>query len=391
MARNIITGIDIGTYNIKVVVAEYETKDSKLPSIIGSGFSESRGLRYGYIININDVKSSLKKAIEQAEKTSKVKIKKAYISTGGISLDSLVSNGSTMISRGDSEITDMDIDKAIESSEKNIPHQEITNKKIIHTIPLSYKIDGKTVLGRPVGMKGIKFEVSTLFVTCLDQHYQDLLQAVQETGIEVENVIAAPIAASLVALSRAQKIAGVVLANIGSETVSIIVYDNNIPISVKVFPIGSTHITNDIALGLKIPLEEAEKIKLGALTRTDFSKRKLDEIIIARLTDMFEMIDSHLKKIHRNGLLPAGIIITGGGSGISTTEDLARATLKLPSKIAQIKYPTDSKIQIKDSYWTVAYGLCVLGFTDEEESSIGIRIAKNTKNNLISWIKQILP
>ncbi|MEK7182279.1 MAG: cell division protein FtsA [Patescibacteria group bacterium] len=390
MSRNIITGIDIGTYNIKVVVAEYEKKDSKLPSIIGLGFSESRGLRYGYIININDVKSSLRKAVDQAEKSSKVKIKKAYISTGGISLDSLVSNGSAMISRGDSEITDMDIDKAIESSEKNIPHQEITNKKIIHTIPLSYKIDGKTVLGRPIGMKGIKFEVSTLFVTCLDQHFQDLVQAVEESGIEVEDVVAAPIAASLVAISRAQKIAGVVLANIGSETVSIIVYDNNIPISIKIFPIGSTHITNDIALGLKIPLEEAEKIKLGALTRTDFSKRKLDEIIMARLTDIFEMIDSHLKKIHRNGLLPAGIIITGGGSGISTTEDLAKATLKLPSKIAQIKYPADSKIQIKDSYWTVAYGLCVLGFTDEGES-VGIRIAKNTKNNLISWIKQILP
>ena len=174
-------------------------------------------------------------------------------------MDSLVSNGSAMISRGDSEITDMDIDKAIESSEKNIPHQEITNKKIIHTIPLSYKIDGKTVLGRPIGMKGIKFEVSTLFVTCLDQHFQDLVQAVEESGIEVEDVVAAPIAASLVAISRAQKIAGVVLANIGSETVSIIVYDNNIPISIKIFPIGSTHITNDIALGLKIPLEEAEK------------------------------------------------------------------------------------------------------------------------------------
>ncbi|MBU3968712.1 cell division protein FtsA [Patescibacteria group bacterium] len=390
MSRNIITGIDIGTYNIKVVIAEYEKRGSKLPSIIGFGFSESRGLRYGYIINTNDVKSSLKKAIDQAERSSKVKIKKAYISTGGISLDSLISSGSTIISRGDNEITDMDIDRAIESSEKNIPQQEITNKKIIHTIPLSYKIDGKTILGRPVGMSGIKFEVNTLFVTCLDQHFQDLVQAVEEIGVEVEDVVAAPIAASLVAISRAQKIAGVVLANIGSETVSIIVYDNNIPISIKVFPIGSTNITNDIALGLKIPLEEAEKIKLGALTRTNFLKKKLDEIIMARLTDMFEMIDSHLKKIHKNGLLPAGIIITGGGSGISTIEDLAKATLKLPSKIAQVKYPMDSKIQIKDSSWTVAYGLCVLGFTDEEES-VGIRIAKNTKNNLISWIKQILP
>lgn len=390
MSRNIITGIDIGTYNIKVIVAEHEKDSKKLPSIIGVGFSESRGLRYGYIINTSDVISSLKKAIEQAERTSKVKIKKAYVSMGGISLDSVVSNGSTIISRGDNEITETDIEKAVESSENNIPQQEMVNKKVIHTIPLSYKIDGKMVLGRPLGMKGIKFEVNTLFVTCLEQHMQDLVQAIEETGIEVEEIIAAPVAASLIAISRAQKIAGVVLANIGSETVSIIIYDNNIPISIKVFPIGSTDITHDIALGLKIPLEEAEKIKLGAITRTDYSKKKLDEIIIARLTDIFEIIDSHLKKIHRNGLLPAGIVITGGGSGISTIEDLAKATLKLPSKIAQVRYPGDSKIQIKDSSWSVAYGLCVLGLTDEGES-IGIRLAKNTKNSFMSWIKQFYP
>ncbi|MFA5838615.1 MAG: cell division protein FtsA [Candidatus Paceibacterota bacterium] len=390
MSRNIITGIDIGTYNIKVIVAEHEKDDKKLPSIIGVGFSESRGLRYGYIINTSDVMASLKKAIEQAERTSKVKIKKAYVSMGGISLDSVVSSGSTIISRGDNEITETDIEKAVESSENNIPQQEMVNKKVIHTIPLSYKIDGKTVLGRPLGMKGIKFEVNTLFVTCLEQHMQDLVQAIEETGIEVEEIIAAPVAASLIAISRAQKIAGVVLANIGSETVSIIIYDNNIPISVKVFPIGSTDITHDIALGLKIPLEEAEKIKLGAITRTDYSKKKLDEIIVARLTDIFEIIDSHLKKIHRNGLLPAGIVITGGGSGISTIEDLAKATLKLPSKIAQVRYPGDSKIQIKDSSWSVAYGLCVLGLTNEGES-IGIRLAKNTKNSFMSWIKQFYP
>jgi len=390
MSRNVTIGIDIGTYNIKVVVSEYEKEDKKMPSIIGTGFSESRGLRYGYIMNSNDVATSLKKAVEQAEKTSKVKIKKAFLSLGGISLDSMVSTGSTIITRGDYEITDLDIDKAIDSSEDNIPQQELTNKKILHRVPISYKIDGKVVLGRPLGMKGIKFEVNTLFVTCLEQHFQDLVQVVEETGIEVEDVVASPMVASLVVLSRAQKIAGVVMANIGSETVSVIVYDNNIPVSLKVFPIGSMDITKDIALGLKISLEEAEKIKLGTITGADFSKKKLDEIIVARLTDIFEIIDSHLKKIHKNGLLPAGIVITGGGSGISTIEDLAKATLKLPSKVAQIKFPLDSKIQIKDSSWSVAYGLCVLGFSDEGES-IGVRLAKNTGNSLMSWIKKVLP
>ena len=142
--------------------------------------------------------------------------------------------------------------------------------------------------------------------------------------------MASPLAGSLVMLSKAQKRAGCVLANIGAETVSIVVFENNTPVSLKVFPIGSSDITNDIALGLKIPLEEAEKIKRGGMSDAAYSKRKLDEIISSRLTDIFELIDAHLKKHNRDGLLPAGIIITGGGSSITSVQDLARAALRLP-------------------------------------------------------------
>jgi len=276
MAKNISVGIDIGTYQVKVAVAE-RSKENPHPKIIGKGYAESKGLRYGYIINSADVTRSLNKAIEQAEKASGIKIKEAFVSIGGVSLDAIGSHGYTIISRGDNEITELDVEKAMDASEEAIPKQSVVNKKILTAIPLSYSIDGREVLGRPVGMKGIKFEVDTLFIACLEQHLNDLVQAVEDAGVRVQDVVASPLAASLVTLTKAQKIAGVVLANIGSETVSIVVFENNIPISLKVFPIGSTSITNDIALGLKVPLEEAEQIKLGGITGTDFSKKKLSQ------------------------------------------------------------------------------------------------------------------
>lgn len=389
MARHISTGIDIGTYHIKVVIAE-RTRESRTPVIIGTGYAESKGMRYGYIINSTDVTRALQKALDEAEKQAGVKIRKAYVSLGGISIESMIASGSTIVSRGDNTIGEIDLNRASEESERSIPESDVINRKILHAIPLSYIIDKKKILGRPLGMKGVKLEVSTLFITCLEQHLNDLIEAVEAAGVHVEDVVAAPLAASIVTLTKAQKIAGCVLANIGSETVSIVVYENNIPISLAVFPIGSNDITNDIALGLQVPLEEAEQIKLGGLTATHVPRRKLEEIIIARLTDIFEIIESHLTKIGKAGLLPAGIIITGGGSGVATVEDLAKATLKLPSKIAELQVKSGKNGRIRDASWSVAYGLSILGLIDEEES-VGIKIAKTTKKNLVSWVKQFLP
>ncbi len=385
MSKIISVGIDIGTHQVKVAVAELlKEKNKNIPRIIGRGISESKGLRHGYIVNQPDVTKSLEKAMNQAERSSGIKIKKAYISIGGISLEGVISEGSTIVSKGDFEITDLDVQKAVNISENNI---QLLNKKIIHTIPIEYKIDDKKVLGRPIGIKGKKLEVKTLFITYLKQHLDDLIQAIEEMGVEVEDVIAAPIASSLVTLNKSQKIAGCVLANLGSETVSIIVFENNIPISLEVFPIGSTNITNDIALGLKIPLEEAEKIKIGTVNNASYPKKKLDEIILARLADIFELIEVHLKKIERNGLLPAGIILTGGGSGVTTIEDLAKAFLKLPSKIASVNFINNASNKIKDSTWSVAYGLCVFGLTSEEDSSI-TKITKNIKRKIMGVLKQ---
>jgi cell division protein FtsA len=395
--REIVTGIDIGTYTVRVVVAERE-KEMPLPRIIGTGMSESRGLRHGYIVNIADTTKSIKAAVLKAEKTAGVKIRRAFISAGGIGLDGFSTIGTAMISRADGEITDLDIKKAIESAEAET--RELQNKRVIHRIPVSYRLDGKEVLGKPQRMKGVKLEVKLLLITALSQHINDTILAVEEAGIEVENVFASPLAAGYVAITRQQKTAGCVLANIGAETVSIVVFENNIPVSLKVFPIGSTDITNDIALGLRVSLDEAESIKIGKTGDSRFPKKKIDDIVSARLSDIFDLINAHLVQIGRNELLPAGVIITGGGSGLSSIADLARNSLHLPSRIGYPSLGSDLQKQNGDSHikgemvnipaWTVAYGLCILGFSSEKETD-GLPSLKNIKNALCDFFKQFLP
>jgi cell division protein FtsA len=153
MARNIAVGIDIGTYQIKVVVAELG-KEKTTPHIIGMGFAESKGLRHGYIVNATDAIKSIKTAITQAEKIAKVPIKHAHISVGGIGLSSITASGTAVITKADLEITDLDIKKAIDISKNEIPQSASVNRRILHTIPLGFKVDGQAVFGKFHGMKG---------------------------------------------------------------------------------------------------------------------------------------------------------------------------------------------------------------------------------------------
>ncbi|OGZ07914.1 MAG: cell division protein FtsA [Candidatus Lloydbacteria bacterium RIFCSPHIGHO2_02_FULL_54_17] len=391
-SKRIITGVDIGTNTVRVVITEY-TGTLGLPHILGVGKAESRGLRHGYITNIADTVRSVRAAVEEAEKTSGIRIREAYLSVGGVGLEGVQTTGAAIISRADSEIGDNDVERAHRACEQNLTNS--ANKKILHTIPVEYTIDGKRVYGRPSGMRGLKLEAKCLIITCLDQHLNDMIRAVEEAGIEPIDACASPIAASFVALTKAQKMAGCILANIGAETLSIVVYEEGIPVSLEVFPIGSTDITNDIALGLKIPLEEAEAIKLGHGGH-QFPKRKLNDIILSRLEDMFNLVIAHLKKIGKHELLPAGIILTGGGSGIETIEDFARVAMRLPSKIPLINFDFASnqktKKQIKDTSWFVAYGLAIWGVTNDRTGlSGGDQILARIKESFGNLVKQLLP
>jgi cell division protein FtsA len=237
MSRNIITGIDVGSYYVKVVIASTKDKNDRgLPKVIGTGMVESRGLRHGYVTNVRDVAQSIKKAVAMAEGKAGVKIKKAFVGVSGIGLSAFTVPSFIMTSRADAEITPLDISKLHEQCEKDMPASFSANRRIIYDIPLLYKIDGYPSLGSPVGMKANKVELKMLFITCLDHHVADLIAAVNEAGIAVEDIMAAPLAAGFVTLTKSQKVAGCVLANIGAETVSIAVFENNISDFTRSFP-----------------------------------------------------------------------------------------------------------------------------------------------------------
>lgn len=386
MSRRIAVGIDVGTYQIKVVVAE-QKEDEHRAVVRGTGYAQSRGIRHGYIINANELVRSLRAAVAQAEKSSGISIRRAYLSVGGVGVEEFRARAEVMISRADGEVGPLDLKNVMEECERKV-QQRLLNRKVIHAIPLVYRLDGERLLGRPLGMHGTKLESETLFVTTLEQHLQDLISTVEDVGISVIDVMASPLAGSFVTLTKAQKIAGVVLANIGAETVSVAVFENDVPISIKIFPIGSTDITHDIALGLKLSLDDAEQAKRGTLVGADVSQKRLDDIIGSRLSDIFDLIEAHLKRLGKNALLPAGIVLTGGGSGIATVEDIARAALKLPSKRCLPSGVDES--MIRDSSWAVAYGLCIWGLTNDEVSSTFSSIKENAAG-AFGWFKQFLP
>ena len=388
--NNYTCGIDIGTNTTRVVVIGYKKGNESL-SVLTVGSTETEGMRRGYITNIDQVAESIKRAVLQAEIGLGSKIKRAFVSIGGISLTSVISTGSVITSKSDQEITNLDVSKAITSSEEGL---DLLNKKIIHTLPISYKLDGKEIYVRPEGMHGIKLEARTLFITCLKQNIDDLATALALAKIEIQDIIASPIADSTILLSPKQKAAGCALVNIGSETVSLACFENNLLISLQVFQIGSMDITKDIALGLKISLEEAESIKLGSVIGGNYSKKKIDEIIEARLSDIFELIENHLKRLRRNELLPAGIIFTGGGTYINNIEDLARNQLKLPVRIGPVDTSINNKFKIRDASWYTAFGLALSlteGYSDETiQNMIGSNL-KQVKGFLKSIFSQLLP
>ncbi len=392
----VVTGIDVGTYHVKVVIAELAEDPRQPPRVLGSGYAESRGVKQGYVISVEETSRSIAAAVLQASRAARVPVKRAYVSLGGIGLDEAFARGEAVVERGDSEITERDVPRAIAASEKALAPSATLNRKIIHTIPLRFLVDGVAVMGgNPIGMKGMRISVETLFITCVERHVRDLVEAVERAGVEVEDLVASPIAASFVATSKMQKRVGCVLANVGSETLSMIIFEDTKPISLKIFPVGGADITNDLALGLRISPEEAEQLKVGAVMNSPISKKKVDDIINRRLAEMFKLIEAHLKRIGKSELLPAGALLTGGGSSLHTVPDVAKLILKLPARIASLSESTATKMQLSDGIWSVAYGLTVWGFTSgegiEHNEASSFSDLKDTFKGIARYLKKFLP
>lgn len=386
----VYTGIDIGSHQVKVVIAAPpETHDQPM-QILGTGAAMSRGMRHGYITDINEAVACIDEALERARVAAKVKPGRVRVGVGGIGLDEIRSQATISLTASGSVVTQKDLERVIEEAEKRSA-QKLINKNVLHAIPLEYRVDGQRVLGKALGLQGTSLSVDALLVTMLSQHHDDIVRAVESAGGEVEGVMASPIAASLVTLTKSQKNAGVVLANVGAETLSVVVYENDIPVSIKVFQVGSSDVTHSLALAFKISLSDAEQLKRGSMSGLDISEKKIQTVLGAQLKTMWGHVGAHLKSINRFKLLPSGIIITGGGAGLMGATDSARALLQLPAQVGAFGAP--SRAGQIDAAWSVAYGLCRWAYTEDltgTSSNFG-NMLSDMWSNMKSTFRSFLP
>lgn len=388
MARDIITGLDIGSATVRVAVCE-RVKDNRVPRVLALIKKPSRGLRRGYIVNVEEAAVVAGEAIREAERVAKVKIKDIVLAISGLSLESKIVDGAIAISRPDGEVGLGDVNRVLTVAEAALP--DMVNRHILHSFPLAFKLDGVRLHARPEGLRGAKLEVRALVITCLAQHLQDFIQVAEKGGAEVAEVVAAPLAASVVCLNKVEKNSGAVLVNIGSQTTSLIAFDDGWPVLVQVIPKGSNDITNDIALGLRISLDEAERMKLLERNEAPTTRRKLDVIIEARASEIFEYVEGLLKKANKSGLFPGGVLLGGGGANLFNLEAWAAEYLNLPARLVTNALQANSRNQIKDPAWATSFGLCLFREEGEPVESLSRQFSRGLAKKILGWLKQLLP
>lgn len=354
--ENIIIGLDLGTSQIRTIVAQVQNDNSQ-PLILGVGSVPSAGISNGVIVDIEDTINAINRSKDEAERIAGIPVEHAFVSVNGRHITSQFSKGVVAVSRADGEISEEDVNRVLNAAQAiSIPN----NKEIINVISCGYTIDGQEQIKYPAGMNGIRLEVNALLIQGAAPFIKNLEKCVeQRCGIDIDYLVFAPMAASKAVLSRRQKELGVVLVDIGKETTGFTIYEDGNILSAGVIPIGAGHITNDIAIGLRISIDAAEKVKLsyGSALPEDIDKREevnvgdiypgeegvfkrkyIAEIIEARVEEIFSMIDTELKKLDKSGMLPAGVVITGGGAKMPGIVALSKKILRLPS---QIGYPME--------------------------------------------------
>lgn len=383
-----ITGFDIGTEEIKVCVLEADTKEHT-EKVVGFFKYKIDGMRKGYVSNEAVFTQSLRRICIDLQKNLGSKIETVAISTGSSSLESLLLSQHSIVTKADNEITRFDI----ESIEKNIEESLVQKtKKVLYNNIVEYKIDGKVVSGNPEGQKGVKLDIKKIFIQMLAQQFETLENAFFENRIEIGAVYPKGICASLLGLTEKQKIVGVGYLDIGAETTAFTVYENNTLIGYTVIPVGSNDITNDIALGLKISLEEAEMVKHGTSNKL-YPRRKLDEIINSRLEDISELANSYLKKIKKYELLPGGIILNGGGTEIANIEEYFKNSMNLPVKKMMFEIHTEKKGVVRNPDYLESYGVAHMYKKKDlnETKNDNYSAIKKIKNVSSSFLKHFLP
>ena len=375
-----IIGIDIGSGNLRAIGA-IRHEDKKYPVVVATYKKSIDGMDRGNIIDEKEVSNAITEAIAALEEQSGFSTLHTLISLGAIGLSSHHASGYAQVSRGDASVTDLDIENALKDGNRAIP--DIRNKSIVHAIPMDYKVDGNKIQGNIIGVRGNKLEAKTLFVTYPLQCMNVLKKTLEGADVRVTDIVAGPIAESIPLLTKKQKIAGVALINIGQAVTSLLVYEKNIPLLVSTIPVGGDDITKDIALGMKVTLEEAEEMKCGRATYA-YSKRKVEEIIEARLEDLCTKITKELTRIMRSELLPAGIIVTGSSSQVTRLEYIFRNELRLPIKIVTNELVRITGDTLRDGGWARSYGLTFLAPDDNEKD-----VMKDLMTSIFTRVKKV--
>lgn len=340
-----------------------DEEGARFPTVVATYKRTIEGVDRGAVTDSEEVSKSIIDAVDAIENEVGKVATHTLVALNAVGLTSHHANGHTQVSRGDAQVTDLDIENAIKDATRGVP--DIRNKAVVHTIPIKYKLDGNDVLGDVTGVRGNRLEAKTLFVTYPLKAMETFKGTLEKAGLRVTDIVAGPVAESIPLLTKKQKVAGALLVNIGSGVTSILVYENNIPLLVSTLPIGGDDITKDIALGLKVTLEEAEEIKCGRASPSH-SVRKVEEIIEARLEDLCVKINKELDRIHRRELLPAGVVISGGSSQVPRLEYVFRNELKLPIKVTHSDLSRLTQDRLRDTAWGRAYGLTFLAPKDKD-------------------------
>ncbi len=376
--QEIVAGLDIGSTAIRLAVGQFVGTHEKI-HIIGSAEVPAEGISKGVISSIEDAVSSVSACLEKAERMVGMPVESAWVGISGSHIISQESHGVVAVARSDGEISEDDIARAIEAARTVATPQ---NYEILHVIPKSFTVDGQGGIKDPLGMTGVRLEVDTQIIQGLSSQIKNITKALYRPGLNIEDLVLSILATAEAVLTNRQKELGVVVVNIGGATTSLAVFEEGDILHTAVLPIGSDHITSDIAIGLRIPIDTAEKIKLefgtaladnigkrdeidiGALEGKEsnfVSKKYIAEITEARVEEIFDLIDHELKKIDRSGKLPAGAVLTGGGSKLADMIEAAKRRLRLPAALGQPLAVTSAIDKVNDPSFSTAIGLVVWG------------------------------
>jgi len=379
----IITALDIGSGSVKILAVAKKPGEADF-EILGQEQRFSSGIRKGVVIDVPKVAQAISFLVNKIEQDCGQKINGVYANIGGGHIFCASSRGLVSVSRADQKISEEDTDRVLQQATKTIPLP--SNKEILEVFPKEFIVDGEGGVKEAVGMEGVRLEADVLVLCGFSPYLKNSNQTILKSGLQINYLTPDPLASARAVLTPREKELGVCVLDIGAGTTGLAVFEEGNLIHTAIFPIGSGHITSDIAILLKTDIDTAEKIKLEfgfckSLSKSsskkkikitgeellEFSQKMLVDIVGARVSEIFAIANKELRKISRQEVLPAGIVLTGGGAKLPGIKDLAKKELKLPCRIGVSQISPGFQ---EDSGLSTLYGLILEG-VDLEESEEG--------------------